>query len=491
MNRVAGMLLAVSSLPSKHGIGDFGEKAYEFIDLLQKSNIKIWQILPLNPLGFGNSPYQPYSSKAMDELYISLDLLFKDGLLKEEAPAYRENESRVDYDLVRKFKRPYLEEAYKNLKRKIKLKAEFKSWCEENKWVDDYAIFLTFKKENDLQMWVYWREDMKNYIHDKKMDLKPYEDKINLEKFIQFILFRQWAALKAYANSKGIQMMGDVPFYVGIDSLDVWGAQEDFLLDGEGNPTSIAGVPPDYFSATGQRWGNPIYNWEKMKKDHFKFWMERLGFAANVFDIIRIDHFRAFDTYWKIPASCPTAIDGEWLEAPGYELFDELYKNYPNINIVAEDLGDLFDSVLVLRDHYNLPGMNVLQFTFDITKYEYGEKDRYNQLVYTGTHDNQTIKGWVESLTEDEFYKLRNKLNRLNYYDEDIVRCFVNLALDNKANYAIIPMQDFLELGDEAKMNTPGTVGSPDWEWKLVDFKAFEEKIPWIAQRINETNRNN
>ena len=491
MRRLAGILLAVSSLPNRHGIGDFGPEAYKFVDLLEKSNVKIWQILPLNPLGFGNSPYQPYSSKAMDELYISLDVLYKWGLLKEEVPSFRESENSVNYDEVRAFKREYLELAFKNFKRKIKLKEEFEAWCKENPWANDFGIFMAFQKANDKETWTNWPKEMKEYLNNRELDLTPYLEAIEIEKFIQFILFKQWNELKEYANSKGIMIMGDVPFYVGLDSLDVWSDKDEFLLDENGIPTHVAGVPPDYFSADGQRWGNPIYNWEKMKANNFKFWMERLGFASKLYDIVRIDHFRAFDTYWKIPASCPTAVEGEWCQAPGYEIFDELYRNYPNINIVAEDLGDLFDSVLYLRDHYNLPGMNVLQFTFGIDKWEYGTKDRPNQLIYTGTHDNQTIKGYVDSLSEENFYKLRNKLNRLNYYDEDIVRCFVNLALDNQSDYAIIPMQDILELGDEAKMNTPGTVGSPDWEWKLVNFDAFEEKIPWLANRINETNRNN
>jgi 4-alpha-glucanotransferase len=489
MRRIAGVLLAISSLPSEQGIGDFGPHAYEFIDILKESKIKVWQILPLNPLGFGNSPYQPYSSKAMDELYISLDMLKQEGLLNE-IKEFNKNSTVTMYQEVRAFKEEYLKEAYANFINRKDFK-EFDQFVKDNSWVNEYALYVTFKKENDNQMWCYWREDMKNYIKDHKLDLTPYLDKINYEKWIQYVVFKQWAALHEYAIKMGIMIMGDVPFYVGLDSLDVWENQQDFLLQLDGTAAFVAGVPPDYFSKTGQRWGNPIYNWEQIQKENFFFWIDRLGFSSKIFDIIRIDHFRAFDTYWKIPESCPTAVEGEWKTAPGYALFDELYRAYPHINIVAEDLGDLFPSVLKLRDHYNLPGMNVLQFTFDYNKQEYGVKDINNQICYTGTHDNEMINGWVKTLKKPDYDKLVNKLARLGYHDSDIAKDFVNLAFDNRADFAIIPMQDFLSYDDSAKMNTPSTVGSPNWEWKLVSFDEFKKLVPWLKEKIVKCNRDN
>lgn len=489
MKRCAGVLLAVSSLPSKYGIGDFGKEAYRFIDDLKKGNFKIWQILPLNPLGYGNSPYQPYSSKAMDPLYISLDLLKEDGLLTK-LDTFNPNADRVDYQGARAFKDKKLERAYQNFKEKGNVE-DFENWKKNNPWVYNYAVFLTLKKQNDLRMWSEWPIEQQNWIVDHKYKIGRLKNKIEYEMWTQYILFTQWAKLKAYANINGIEIMGDIPFYVGIDSCDVWENQDCFLLDEEKRPTFIAGVPPDYFSETGQRWGNPIYDWDRMKETKFSFWMERIGFNANIFDIIRIDHFRAFDTYWKIPSSCPTAVEGEWCQGMGYELFDELYRNYKDVKIVAEDLGDLFDSVLVLRDHFNLPGMNILQFTFEEYKWEYGLKDRENQIIYTGTHDNETINGWIDRISEDNRNAVRAKLERLGYSYPDFAYSFMRLALDNKANYCILPMQDICSLSNYARMNEPSTIGSPDWEYKMVNFEDFENRLGYLSELINNSGRNN
>ena len=489
MKRCAGILLGVSSLPSKYGIGDFGKEAYRFIDDLNKANFKIWQILPLNPLGYGNSPYQPYSSKAMDPIYISLDLLKEEGLLTR-VEEYNPTADRVDYQGARAFKDKKLERAFTNFKAKGNLE-DFENWKKNNAWVYTYAVFLTLKKQNNLRMWSEWPLEQQNWIVDRKYKLGRLTNKIEFEMWTQYVLFTQWAKLKAYANSKGVEIMGDIPFYVGIDSADVWENQKCFLLDENKQPTFIAGVPPDYFSETGQRWGNPIYDWDYLKETNFKFWMERIGFNSNIFDIIRIDHFRAFDTYWKIPSSCPTAIEGEWINGMGYELFDELYRNYKDIKIVAEDLGDLFDSVLVLRDHFNLPGMNILQFTFEEYKEEYGLKDRENQIVYTGTHDNETINGWISRISDDNRNAIRAKLERLNCSFPDFAYSFCVLALRNKANYCILPMQDICSLDNYARMNEPGTIGSPDWEYKMSNFEDFENRLGYLKELIENTGRNN
>ncbi|MEG2052558.1 MAG: 4-alpha-glucanotransferase [Bacilli bacterium] len=488
MKRCAGILLAVSSLPSNYGMGDFGDSSYQFIDILKNTGFKIWQILPLNPLGFGNSPYQPYSSKAIDELYISLEKLTEDGLLLNVPSFFNKTKDVVDYEAVREYKGQFLKLAFEAFN-KLNEFEEFDQWIKDNAWVYNYAVFITFKKANNKKMWTEWIPEHKFWITSKEKNVSGYEEQIRYEMWIQFIAFSQWNKIHQYAKENDIQLMGDIPFYVGIDSIDVWENQNYFLLDEVGNASFIAGVPPDYFSKTGQRWGNPIYNWENLEKDGFKFWIDRIGFNINVFDILRIDHFRAFDTYWKVPSTCETAIEGEWVNAPGYKLFDKLYSVFPEIDIVAEDLGDLFDSVLVLRDHYNLPGMNILQFTFDIDKAEYGLKDRENQLVYTGTHDNETIVGWVQSLSNDQKNRLFNKLSSLGIYDKDPAQAFIKLAFINKANYAIIPLQDVLSLDNKARMNTPSTIGSPDWEWKLVNFDKFVELSDYLRNLITSSNR--
>lgn len=460
--RNAGILMAVSSLPSKYGIGDFGKEAYKFIEALAESKGKIWQILPLNPLGYGNSPYQPYSSFAMDELYISLDLLVKEGLI-EEPPIFNMKLDYIDYPQVRAFKRIYYQEAFKNFKKDDDYNNFIKL-----PWVSDYAHFMAFKRLNNMVCWNDWKKEDRDWIN-KRPAIKDelLLESIEYEMFIQYILNKQWLALKSYANQHNVKIMGDIPFYVGIDSVDVWANQKCFLLDSELQPTFIAGVPPDYFSETGQRWGNPIYDWDYLKKTKFAFWIERMKINANLYDIIRIDHFRAFDTYWKIPVTCPTAIEGEWIEAPGYELFKEIKKHLPKLEIVAEDLGDLREEVLELRDSFKLPGMKIVQFTFDVKEHNNDFEDRENMIIYTGTHDNQTMMGWYKSQDRNMKRKMRNYLKRLGFDSHHIYDNFVRYTLSSIAKSAIIPIQDLLGIDDSGRINTPGTVGSPNWEWKM------------------------
>lgn len=480
--RKAGILMPVASLPSPYGVGDFGSVTYEFIDKIKATGFKIWQLLPLNPLGYGNSPYQPYSSKAMDELYISLDILVNEGLITKVKP-YLANAVSIDYDSVRKYKSKYLYEAYKNFKGDKEFN-EFK----ENKWVYQYAVFIALKKANDLKCWNQWPLEQKSWIKDGKYDLSKHQCAIDYEIFVQYILLKQWNELRKYANDSGIQVMGDIPIYVGIDSDDVWTYQEGFLLDDDGRPTFIAGVPPDYFSEEGQRWGNPIYDWERLKKDGFKFWLDRLAYVQELFDIIRIDHFRAFDTYWKIPASCLTAIEGEWIEAPGYDLFDTIYKEYPDIKIVAEDLGDLRPEVLILRDHYHMMGMRIVQHSFD-PDLTHEMMDRENLIAYTGTHDNETINVWYDKLEEDYKLMVNKFFEHFNYTYPRVVDNMIQYTLETKANLAILPMTDLLDKDDKCRINFPGTVGSPNWQWKLKDYKEFDKKSSFIKKMIKRGNR--
>ena len=486
--RNSGILLAVSSLPSSYGIGDFGKQAYQFIDLMVKAKTKLWQMLPLNPLGYGNSPYQPYSSKAMDELYLSLDLLHEDGLIKKPKP-FQSQSVRVDYDAVRQYKTTYYQEAFKN----FKADAKYMRFLKDQPWVETYAIFVTFKELHQLNMWTLWQKEFKTYVKNKAIDLTPYLPRIQYHQMIQYLLYTQFMVLKQYANQQGVLFVGDIPIYVGIDSIDVWTNQSQFMLTPDGDPTFIAGVPPDYFAVTGQRWGNPLYRWDVMEKDGFKFWIDRLGYNAQLFDIIRIDHFRAFDTYWKIPSSCPTAVEGAWIEAPGYALFDTIQKQLPNLKIIAEDLGDLRPEVLTLRDHYQLPGMKIMQFEFPIYPNKSGQlplpkesKLPTHAIAYTGTHDNQTTMGWYQKLSTISQQRLAEFLKA---YQGTISEKLVQYTLNAKPNQAILPMQDLLSMNDDARMNVPGTIGSPNWEWKLKNFTEFEHLIPKLEQWLITSKR--
>lgn len=482
--REAGILLPLSSLPSNHGIGDMGSYSFELIDLLKTGGFHIWQILPLNPLGFGNSPYQPYSSFAGDEIYISLDELYKDGLLTKRPPKFQKNNKSVDYENVRNFKEIYLKEAFLNFTEDT----DYKDFIKQE-WVYLYAVFLTLKKKNDLRCWNEWDKEQKEWIKTSEFDTSVYEEEIRYEMFVQYAFYKQWMKVKTYANQNGIRIMGDIPFYVGIDSLDVWANQECFLLGADGKPTFIAGVPPDYFSATGQRWGNPIYNWDYLKKQGYQFWLDRIAYSSQLFDIIRIDHFRAFDTYWKIPATCETAVEGEWLEAPGYEVFDLIGKKLPEVEIIAEDLGDLREEVHVLKNHYGLKGMKIVQFTFDPNENNNNFEDIKNMVIYTGSHDNQTIRGWYLSQDKKTQNGIRKSLKKSGYDDRIISKRFVRLTLDSIAEMAILPLQDLINLGDEARINTPGTLGSPNWEWKLDSFSKFKKEIGNLKEFITTSRR--
>lgn len=478
--RKAGLLIPVASLPSRFGIGDFGPRSYELVDLIKECGFKIWQILPLNPLGFGNSPYQSYSSKAMDEIYISLEILVEEGLLDEVKDFYP-RAGKVDYAKVRAFKEPYLRKAFKNFKEN----EEYIKFIEQ-KWVREYAVFAALKKANGNQCWNQWPAEHKEWITNQK-PLDEFEEEISYGMFLQYTLVHQWTKLRKYANSLGIETMGDVPIYVGIDSLDVWSYQTGFLLDSDGRPTFIAGVPPDGFSAEGQRWGNPIYDWDQQKKDGFSFWLDRLSYNAELYDIVRIDHFRAFDTYWKIPASCPTAIVGEWVEAPGYDLFDTLYAAYPNMNIIAEDLGDLRPQVLELRDHYHMMGMRIVQHSFDPVNEM--PMDRENLCAYTGTHDNESLRVWYSHIDEPWKRKIRKFFKKHHFNNKLMSENMIEYTLKSRSKIAILPMVDLLNKNDSCRINFPGTVGDPNWQWKLKDYEEFKAKMPWIKTQIESSNR--
>ncbi|MDU6547024.1 4-alpha-glucanotransferase [Anaerococcus vaginalis] len=482
----AGILLPLQSLNGENGIGDFGKAAFDFIDIIKKSGFDMWQILPLNPLGYGNSPYQPYSSFAGDEIYISLDLLYEDGLLEKRAEKIEQKE-RIDYNFVRKFKEKYLKIAYENFKKTKENQTKAYEDFLKFDFVYNYGVFITLKKENNLRSWNEWPDEMKNWIVDKKFDLTLYEDKINYEIFVQYIFYKQWMNLKSYANENNIKIVGDIPFYVGLDSLDVWENQQYFEITKDGNPKLIAGVPPDNFSATGQRWGNPIYNWEKIKEDDFSFWINRLAYNGKLYDIVRLDHFRAFDTYWVIDSKNETAIEGEWLFAPGYELFEKIKKDLKDVEFIAEDLGEIRPEVFELRDYFNLKGMVIIQTDIRATEKNYIYAPE-NSICYTGTHDNKTIMDWFEDLSEEEKENINKLFQKIGIRNENIYDNFFEFAIRCDSEYVIIPLQDILGLGKEARINTPATLDEKNWSYKFKSMEKLKEKEEFLKEII-EKNR--
>ncbi len=553
--RRAGVLCAVFSLPGRFGIGDFGKCAYEFIDLLAENRLKIWQVLPLNPIGYGHSPYQPYSSEAGDTVYIDLEALYQEGLISALPDPVVSDEIKVDYEAARALKAPYFAEAYRNFKKD----ADYEAFASQE-WVYLYAVFHALKSKNHDLPWNEWPDQDREWIRKKDPKspvLAGLTDAIGLEMFLQYEFYRQWMKVRSYAHEHGVRIMGDIPFYVGQDSLDVWANQEEFLLDPDGYPGFVAGVPPDYFAAEGQRWGNPIYDWKHMEENGFAFWENRLLYTAKLYDMIRIDHFRAFDTYWKVPRSCPTAMVGEWIEAPGYALFDRMLPLLSGTEIIAEDLGDMRQEVYTLRDHYNFPGMNVLQFTLTDPNF----KIRENMFVYTGTHDNDTTLGWYRMQTPAEQRKvqlvlrglqkeeeirldreqkwlqavedLRNLREQLmqgqetavstellqrmqqladltNHApepalaadgrirlpgnvppipEEKIPEAFILRALASEMETCIIPWQDLLSLGTEARINVPGIVNEENWRSRMTGFAPLSSALAEYGEAAKQAGR--
>lgn len=479
----AGILWPLASLNGSHGIGDFGKASYDFIDISKKAGFDMWQILPLNPLGFGNSPYQPYSSYAGDEIYISLDMLYDDGLLEEKV-AHLEQKDRVDYNYVRDFKGKYLKKAYLKFKEKNLENSEAYKKFLEFDFVYDYAVFLTLKKANKLIAWNEWPSEQKNWIIDKKLDLKAFEDQINYEIFIQYTFFDQWMKLKSYANKNGIKIIGDVPFYVGLDSLDVWQNQKYFEITEEGKPILIAGVPPDAFSDKGQRWGNPIYKWSEIEKDDFKFWIDRLRYNAKLYDIVRLDHFRAFDTYWQIDAKNDTAIIGEWIPAPGYKLFDIIEKELKDVEFIAEDLGTMMPGVYKLRDHYDLKGMVIIQENLRPWENHFIETTA-NSAAYPGTHDNKTLFQWYGELDKTQQESIKDYFKTLGINHGDIREDFFDYVMGMESEYVIISLADILGIGQEARINEPATLSDKNWSFKLKNLDEYKEKADFLNQTIS------
>ena len=542
--RKAGILLHPTSLPFTPGIGTIGKSAFAFLDWLNAAGMKVWQVLPLGPTGFGDSPYQSISTFALNPLLIDLDDLVSDGIAaKKQArpPTEMQKGGKIDFGAVVKWKTNALKNIARSFLIKITnaqadekkaeqintLKSDFHEFCAENDfWLRDYAAFMSIKtfydekaqfessqkKSSVNSMWnVYWEKSLsrhdepavENWINSHTEDFLTHE-------LIQFFAFRQWSILRAYAKSKGIDIVGDIPIFVAPDSCDVWANQKYFQLDDNRCFTKVAGVPPDYFSATGQLWGNPLYDWNALKKDNYSWWIQRIKNTLKLVDYVRLDHFRGFEAYWAVPFGNKTAIEGEWLKGPGKDLFNAIKKELGTLPLIAEDLGVITDEVKDLRDSFDFPGMKILQFGFDKTELKNGAlKNAFlphnyttpNCVVYTGTHDNDTAKGILDTADDETLLLIasyllgkppkKKNIKKLRFSGK-LCRRLVKLAFSSIAATCIIPLQDVFELGSGSRMNTPSTSGT-NWTWRaepymLTGLKA-RQKGEWLKNMCILFNR--
>ena len=466
--RAAGILMPISSLPSDYGIGCFSKSAYEFVDWLKKAGQSYWQILPLGPTSYGDSPYQSFSTFAGNPYFISLEALVEEGVLTKaecEAVDWGKAKGSIDYKKIYEGRYPLLRKAYE--RSKIHENAEYQKFVEENSWwLSDYALFMAVKDRFDGVEWKLWADDIKlrwgpamDYYREEL-----YFD-IEFQQYMQFKFYEQWMQLKAYANKKGIQIIGDIPIYVAMDSADTWAHPELFQLDEENVPVAVAGCPPDGFSATGQLWGNPLYRWDVHKNTGFEWWIKRLAHCFNMYDVVRIDHFRGLESYWEIPADSETALNGKWVDGPKDEFFEVLIKTFgEEPPIIAEDLGIITDDVRALRDKFGLPGMKILQFAFEDEDSNYLPYNQpYNCVCYTGTHDNDTTTGWYATASE----KARDKVRRYMNTDASQVSWdFIRTCFGSPARFAIIPVQDLFCQGSDCRMNTPGKADG-NWAYRM------------------------
>jgi len=491
--RASGVLLHPTSLPGRFGIGSLGAEAYRFADFLVGAKQRLWQVLPLGPTSCGGSPYDCFSAFAGSPLLISLESLAEDGLLDsadlENAPSFPAG--RVDHDRVGEFKMALLRRSFAVFENSAgrTQRADFEAFCERNaSWLDPYALFMALRCSRDDGPWNTWDEDIRRLnpgaVERRRRELAR---EVTFHKYMQYQFFRQWSELKRYCNERGLSIIGDIAHFVALDSAEVWWHQEMFDLDAGGRPTVVSGVPPDCFSRTGQLWGNPLYRWDEMARDGYSWWVERLRAALALADIVRLDHFRGFERYWEVPAGDTTAMNGRWVLGPGAGLFEEVQRSLGHVPIIAEDLGTITPEVHALRECFGFPGMRVLQFAFD-------NDDRLNPhkphnysrdcVVYTGTHDNDTTIGWFNGGmsapgTEDMARQRRRVVRYLGAAESEINWAFIRLAFASVADMAVVPLQDVLGLGSEARMNTPGTIWG-NWEWRFTSDMLIDA----IADRL-------
>ncbi len=488
--RASGILLHPTSLPGPYGIGDLGPAAYRWLDWLAGSGCKLWQVLPLGPTGYGDSPYQCFSAFAGNPYLISPDFLLEQGILTQDdladMPSW--DDQRVDFGRIYRWKPALLEKAFSRFSsNRSPVRAEFDSFCAENAaWLDDYALFMAIKEAHGGGSWGGWPAALRlremTALTEARTSLAALVLRFS---FYQFLFFRQWYALKAYANERGIKIIGDIPLFVAYDSSDAWAHPDLFYLDETGQPTVVAGVPPDYFSPTGQLWGNPLYRWDVHKANGYGWWLERIRATLKLVDIVRIDHFRGFAGYWEIPAGNQTAEIGRWVPGPGADFFDVVQNNLGNLPIIAEDLGVITPDVVALREQFGLPGMRILQFAFSgpdnsFLPHSYSQ----NCVVYTGTHDNDTTRGWYESAPEKEKDFACRYLGSLESLAPDaFAENLIRAAWASVAVFALAPLQDFLNFGGEARMNFPSRLGG-NWAWRLAEDSLNNE----LRERIKELN---
>lgn len=487
-DRSSGILLHPTSLPGPFGIGELGSQAYRFIDFLAESGCGLWQVLPLGPTGYGNSPYQSFSTFAGNPYIISLELLMADNLINREDLADQPDfpVNKVDYGAVIPWKLNLLDRAYKRFVtlNNVELVNEFNEFQDKNaSWLEDFAIFMALKDVFGGGPWVDWPQACRQRDLDVMQEMQEkYAKQIDRQRFWQYLFYRQWGKLRDYAHKKRVDIIGDIPIFVAHDSAEVWAKPELFYLDNKGYPTVVAGVPPDYFSETGQLWGNPLYRWEVHAAEGYKWWLTRLKAVLSLVDYVRLDHFRGFAGYWEIPASAPTAETGRWAPGPGDEFFARVKDALGELPIIAEDLGVITPDVVEMREKFNLPGMIVLQFAF------YGDPEEpflphnhlQNRVVYTGTHDNDTTLGWYLRVEEEE----RDFCRRyLGIDGSDISWDLIRAGWASVSVFSLAPLQDFLGLGNEARMNYPGNP-SGNWEWRYREEMLSQD----LCQRIREFN---
>jgi 4-alpha-glucanotransferase len=493
--RASGLLLHVTSLPSPYGIGDLGPEAYAWIDRLHDAGQRWWQALPLGPTGYGNSPYQPLSSFAGNALMISPQKLIDEGLLDSGDCQDQFAPGAVDYELVIPFKERLLEKAWNRFRqvRRGDLVREYERFClEQATWLEDYALFRALKARYGGAYYIEWPAELverrQNVLAEARRELRDQMDRV---RFAQFLLYRQGEQLKAYAHSKGLMLIGDLPFFVSPDSSDVWANPEFFLLDEHRRPKFVAGVPPDYFSALGQLWGNPVYNWEALSATGYQWCIDRFRALLSHVDLIRLDHFRAFAAAWHIPFGASTAQTGSWRPGPGAEFFHKVEAELGGLPFIAEDLGLITPDVETLRDQFQIPGTRVLQFAFD------GHEDNpylprnfvNNTAVYTGTHDNPTSREWFEELSSDQRTTVSSKyLNDGNGRTTGPGPALMGLAWSSRAALAIAPLQDLLNLGREARMNVPGCAGG-NWRWRCTHEMLTDKPFAWLQDLTANSNR--
>ncbi|MBW1980744.1 MAG: 4-alpha-glucanotransferase [Deltaproteobacteria bacterium] len=489
LRRASGILLHITSLPSRYGVGDFGPAAYEFVDFLDRTGQSYWQILPLNPTDsiYLNSPYQSVSAFAGNPLLISPELLWRHGLLSdaEAAPPKDFSLKRVDYQRLYAYKTGLLRSSFQRF-RSMGHCAPYEHFRQRHSyWLEDFTLFVCLKTHFQGKIWTEWPQEIR---HREPQALQAFRDmlqeEIEFQTYCQYLFYSQWHELKRYCNEHGIHLIGDIPIYVHHDSADVWTHRHLFKLDDSSRPYVVAGVPPDYFSSTGQLWGNPVYDWEALQKSGFAWWIRRMELNLSLFDLVRLDHFRGLVAYWEVPATEATAINGCWVKVPTKKFFDTLLRRFPLLPIIAEDLGYITPDVREVLRHYDLPGMKVLLFAFggDVANNPYIPHNHVaNSVVYTGTHDNNTVRGWFEhEATQEEKRNLYRYLGRQESL-ESIHLAFIRLAMMSTANLVVLPLQDVLGLGVEARMNKPATLEG-NWEWRLTAELLSEEVNDQLAE---------